>query len=86
MDDESKPVPKYQVGTLVRCWYDIYPYYGVITPFGYNEAESAPTHGIIVEVDYAMYSEIFGYEILYVVLGLDGRCRHFAEEEVHPIS
>ena len=38
--------------------------------------------GIIVEVEYAMYSEIFGYEILYVVLCLDGMQRYFSEEEL----
>tara|TARA_R100000005_G_C4797874_1_gene91138 strand:+ start:110 stop:280 length:171 start_codon:yes stop_codon:yes gene_type:complete len=38
--------------------------------------------GIIVEVEYAMYSEIFGYEILYVVLCLDGMHRYFSEEEL----
>ena len=82
MDDYPKPTPRFKVGELVRCWYDFLPYYGNITPFGYEEEAVAATHGLIVEVEYAMFSEVYGYEILYVVLGLDGKCRYFAEEEV----
>ena len=83
--DDNKPTPLYAVGTLVRCWYDLYPYYGKLSPIEYDEEMSA-IYGMIIEVEYAMYSEIFGYEILYVVLGLDGKYRYFAEDEVRPVS
>jgi hypothetical protein len=38
--------------------------------------------GIVVEIEYAMFSELFGYELLYIVLCTDGHHRHFSEDEL----
>jgi len=84
--DDEKPTPRYEVGRLVRCIYDMYPYYGRLSPFSDDEYEYESIYGIIVEIEYAMYSEIFGYEILYVVLGVDGKYRYFAEDEICVVS
>lgn len=84
--DDKKPTPRYEVGHLVRCIYDMYPYYGRLSPFLDDEYEYESIYGIIVEVEYAMYSEMFGYEILYVVLGVDGKSRYFAEDEIAIVS
>mgnify|MGYP003678446922 CR=1 FL=1 len=55
-------------------------------PYGDDEYEYSAIYGIIVKIEYAMYSEIFGYEILYVVLGIDGKSRYFSEDEITVIS
>ena len=84
--DDQKPTPRYEVGCLVRCIYDMYPYHGRLSPYGDDDYEYVAIYGIIVEIENAMYSEIFGYEILYVVLGIDGKSRYFAEDEIVLVS
>ena len=81
-DQTYKPNPRYRVGDLVSCAYDIYEYYRHLLPIEEDEDYTYTIAGIIVEIEYAMYSEIFGYEILYVILCLDGKHRYFAEEEL----
>ena len=83
MDDSSKAVPRYAVGDLVSCAYDLYYHY--LSPM-YDDYEREPFVGIIIEVEYAMFSELFGYEIIYLVLCVDGFTRYFAEEEIVRIS
>lgn len=83
MDDSSKTDPRYSVGDLVACVYDLYYHY--MSPM-YDDYEREPFIGIIVEVEYAMFSELFGYEIIYLVLCVDGIHRYFAEEEIVRMS
>lgn len=86
MDDEY-PLPLLVVGDLVRCVYDLYHYYYPV-PQSYSMAgdgESAK-YGVIAEVDYARFGDIFGYEVLYLVLCTDGVTRYFTEYEVQKIS
>jgi len=74
------------VGDLVRCVYDLYHYYYPIqNPSIYAEDHLAK-YGVIVEVDYAKFGDIFGYEVLYLVLCTDGFIRYFSEYEVEKIS
>ena len=80
--DYDKPSPRYSVGDLVRCSYEFYQYYYSV----WDLETAAPHYGVIVEIDFATYNEIFGYEILYVVLCLDGSQRFFTEEEIYKIS
>ena len=82
MDESSNKLPRYAVGDLVSAVYDMYYHY--MSPF-YEDAHRDPFIGIVVEIDYAMYSEIFGYEIIYLVLCMDGIQRYFAEEEIMKI-
>jgi len=50
-----------------------------------GDGESAK-YGVIAEVDYARFGDIFGYEVLYLVLCTDGVTRYFTEYEVQKIS
>tara|TARA_R110002020_G_scaffold256852_1_gene470518 strand:- start:2313 stop:2567 length:255 start_codon:yes stop_codon:yes gene_type:complete len=84
VDDDVKPIPRYKIGDLVRCMYDLYQYFYAV--YSDDEYENTPIYGIIVDVDYAMYSEIFGYDVLYVVLCMDGIYRFFTEDEIYQIE
>jgi|TARA_R110000824_G_scaffold103708_2_gene246347 hypothetical protein len=83
---DKKSTARYEVGALIKCISDMPPYYGHFLPYGDDEYEYSAIYGIIVRIEYAMYSEIFGYEILYVVLGIDGKSRYFSEDEIIVIS
>ena len=86
MDEPHKPTPRYRVGDLVSCAYDLYQFYRSSIPYYDDDEYGYDVVGIIVEVEYAMYSEIFGYEILYVVLCLDGLHRYFSEDELSKLG
>ena len=80
--EDDKPTPRYGVGDLVRCSYEFYQYH-----YSVFDLESAvPHYGVVVDIDFATYTEIFGYEILYIVLCLDGAQRFFTEDEVYKIG
>jgi len=83
VDDENyKPAARFKLGDLVSCAYDLYQYYRHMLPPDEDDEGQYDVVGIVVEIEYAMYSEIFGYEILYVILCVDGKQRYFAEEEL----
>ena len=96
VDQPIRPNPRFRVGDLVSCAYDLFQYYRHLLPVD-DDDDQYSIAGIIVEVEYAMYSgdtsnlllsdttmysEVFGYEILYVILCLDGKHRYFAEDEL----
>ena len=81
-DQPHRPNPRFRVGDLVSCAYDLYQYYRHLLPVDDDDEDQYSVIGIIVEIEYAMYSEAFGYEILYVILCLDGKQRYFAEDEL----
>ncbi len=78
--DSELPTAKYKIGNLVSCRYTFYQYYYV----WYDDEEPETTYGIIVDIDYAVWSEkIYAdTDILYVVFCLDGVYRFFVEEEL----
>jgi hypothetical protein len=71
--------PRYAVGDFVKCWYTIYQYY-----YYYHDEweENEPVYGVIVEVDYAEYDDVWPHDIIYVVFCTDGIYRFFVEGEV----
>ena len=81
VDQPIRPNPRFRVGDLVSFAYDLFQYYRHLLPVD-DDDDQYSIVGIIVEVEYAMYSEVFGYEILYVILCLDGKHRYFAEDEL----
>ena len=85
MDDEC-PQPKLEIGDLVRCVYDLYHYYYPNQYTTSDDGEPYTRYGVILEVDYAKFGDIFGYETLYLVLCTDGVARYYSEYEVDKIS
>ena len=85
MDDEY-PNPKLAVGDLVRCIYDLYHYYYPSNYTTHGDSEPYIRYGVIMEIDFAKFGDIFGYETLYLVLCTDGSTRYYSEYEVEKIS
>ena len=85
--DDDKIYPRYQVGDFVQCWYFCYQSYFhyPMSPYGDDDDEGMPFHGIIVDVDYAEYDCEYNVEIIYVIFCTDGSYRFFTEDEVHKI-
>jgi len=70
---------KFKVGDFVACQYDFYEF-GSIVYDGENRFVN-PFYGIILLVD-AQPEAIFGYDVLYQVVCLDGNLRFFTEWEI----
>ena len=84
--DDSYPKPALLIGDLVRCVYDLYPYYYPLQSYGHGAEDLSVKYGVILEIDYTKYGEIFGYETLYLIMCTDGITRYFTEYEVQKIS
>ena len=85
MDDEY-PEAVLNVGDLVRCVYDLYHYYYPVQNYPMADEDESAKYGVVADIDYARYGDIFGYEVLYLVLCTDGVRRYFTEYEVQKIS
>ena len=69
--------PKFNIGDLVRGYYDIVEYY-----YWYDDESDYPLNihsGVVVEIDYEM--EYFE-DYVYTILCLDGVKRFFIESEL----
>tara|TARA_R110002012_G_scaffold135192_1_gene288854 strand:- start:254 stop:514 length:261 start_codon:yes stop_codon:yes gene_type:complete len=84
--DNEYPKATFQVGDFVRCVYDLYHYYYPNQYYtAHDEGDENAKYGVILEVDYTRFGDIFGYEVLYLVLCLDGITRFYSEYEVQKI-
>jgi hypothetical protein len=84
--DDEYPEPRLVVGDLVRCVYDLYHYYYPIPISNPYDEKSHIKYGVITDIDYAKFGDIFGYEIIYLVLCTDGVSRFYSEHEISKIS
>ena len=79
---------RYSIGDLVRCIYDVFEHYYPPYPHAmYEDDYVGPVrHGIITDIDYALFGSTAAHEIIYVVLCTDRIYRFYAEDEVIKIS
>ncbi len=84
--EDEHPEATLQVGDFVRCVYELYHYYYPSQYSGtIDEDDAFARYGVVLEIDYARFGDIFGYEVLYLILCLDGVTRFYSEYEVQKI-
>jgi hypothetical protein len=64
----------------------MYHYYYPLQNYAMAAEDKRAKYGVVAEIDYAKYGDVYGHEVLYLVLCTDGITRYFTEYEVQKIS